>query len=137
MSTTIRAELSEKNPYWIEKHRYYELKHFCLQYPIWKRAYESIDGLAKRPLDVIIFSNGTGDPTVRAAEAMLFYSERMEMLEKIARETDPELGNYIFKGIINGVSFDLLNSQINVPCCKDRYYELYRRYFWLLNKARK
>ena len=38
MGTTIRPELSEKNPYWIERHRYYELKHFCLQYPIWKKA---------------------------------------------------------------------------------------------------
>lgn len=28
MGTTIRPELSEKNPYWIERHRYYELKHF-------------------------------------------------------------------------------------------------------------
>lgn len=27
MATTIRPELSEKNPYWIERHRYYELKH--------------------------------------------------------------------------------------------------------------
>lgn len=27
MGTTLRAELSEKNPYWIEKHRYYELQH--------------------------------------------------------------------------------------------------------------
>lgn len=26
MGTTLRAELSEKNPYWIEKHRYYELQ---------------------------------------------------------------------------------------------------------------
>lgn len=24
MGTTIRPELSEKNPYWIERHRYYE-----------------------------------------------------------------------------------------------------------------
>ena len=31
MATMIRPELSEKNPYWIERHRYYELKHFCLQ----------------------------------------------------------------------------------------------------------
>jgi hypothetical protein len=30
MGTTIRPELSEKNPYWIERHRYYELKHFLL-----------------------------------------------------------------------------------------------------------
>ena len=33
MSTTIRPELSEKNQYWIDKHRYYELKHLC----IWDR----------------------------------------------------------------------------------------------------
>lgn len=41
MGNIIRAEVSEKNPYWIEKHRHYELKHFCLQYPIWKKAYSS------------------------------------------------------------------------------------------------
>lgn len=33
MGTNIRPELSNKSPYWIERHRYYELKHFCLQYP--------------------------------------------------------------------------------------------------------
>lgn len=32
MATTIRPELSEKNPYWIEKHRYYELKHLRESY---------------------------------------------------------------------------------------------------------
>ena len=32
-----RPELSKKSPYWIDKHRYYELKHFCLQYPLWKK----------------------------------------------------------------------------------------------------
>lgn len=36
----LRSELSKKNKYWIDKNRYYELKYFCLQYPLWKRAYE-------------------------------------------------------------------------------------------------
>lgn len=49
MATTIRPELSEKNPYWIEKHRYYELKHFCLQYPIWRKAYASLNGFSSKP----------------------------------------------------------------------------------------
>ena len=31
MGTTIRPELSEKNPYWIERHRYYELKDLSLR----------------------------------------------------------------------------------------------------------
>lgn len=30
-----RKTLSKKNPYHISKHRYYELKHFCLQYHEW------------------------------------------------------------------------------------------------------
>lgn len=38
MGTTIRAQISEKNKYYIDKHRHYELKHFCLQYPNWKKA---------------------------------------------------------------------------------------------------
>lgn len=114
MATTIRPELSEKNPYWIERHRYYELKHFCLQYPIWKKAYADLDGLSRRPADMEIFSRNrtTGDPT------------------------DAELSNYILKGVTEGWSYDILNARSNIPCCKDVYYNLYRRFFWLLNKAR-
>lgn len=43
MGTTIRPEISKKNRYWIDKHRYYELKYFCLQYPTWKKAHSSLD----------------------------------------------------------------------------------------------
>ena len=59
MGTTLRAELSEKNPYWIEKHRYYELKHFCLQYPIWKKAYAALDGTNTKTMNLIdLYDNG-------------------------------------------------------------------------------
>ena len=43
MSTLIRPELSKENPYYISKHRYYELTHFCLQYHEWKELYLSLD----------------------------------------------------------------------------------------------
>ena len=33
-----RAQLSAKNPCHIPKHRYYELKHFCLQYNMESKA---------------------------------------------------------------------------------------------------
>lgn len=45
MGTTIRPEISKKNRYWIDKHRYYELKYFCLQYPTWKKAHSSLDSI--------------------------------------------------------------------------------------------
>lgn len=138
MATTIRPELSEKNKYWIEKHRYYELKHFCLQYPIWKKAYLALDGLAKRPADLELFTRqqNPGDPTARCVEAREFYFNRMNMVEKVSLETDQVLANYILQAITTGVSYDALKARLEIPCCKDTYYELYRRFFWLLNKER-
>ncbi len=138
MGTTIRPELSEKNPYWIEKHRYYELKHFCLQYPIWKKAYLALDGLAKRPADLSLFTSqhNLGDPTARCAEARAFYSDRINMVKKVALETDSVLASYILQAVTTGISYDCLKARLEIPCCKDTYYELYRRFFWLLNKER-
>lgn len=138
MGTTIRPEISEQNKYWIEKHRYYELKHFCLQYPIWKKAHVSLDGLSKRPTDLAIFiaANSHSDPTARCAMAKAFYSERIEMVENVAWQTDPELSSYILKGVTEGLSYNHLKARLNIPCCKDTYYDRYRRFFWLLNKER-
>ena len=138
MGTTLRPALSEQNKYWIEKHRYYELKHFCLQYPRWKKAYVSLDGLSKRPMDLAMFAatNSHSDPTARCAMAKAFYSERMEMVESTAWQTDPELSSYILKGVTEGISYSHLKARLNIPCCKDNYYDRYRRFFWLLNKER-
>lgn len=35
----VKPELSKANRYWISKHRYYELYHFCLQYYEWEKEY--------------------------------------------------------------------------------------------------
>lgn len=138
MGTVIRPELSEKNKYFIEKHRYYELKHFCLQYPTWKKAYAGLDGLSRRPVDLAILSkaNTISDPTVKCAEAKLFYSERIELVEKASMDAASDLWIYILKAVTEGISYDHLKARLDIPCCKDTYYELYRRFFWLLNKER-
>ncbi len=138
MSTTIRAELSKKNKYWIERHRYYELKHFCLQYPIWKKAYTAMNSIpCSWPKTVSIHkTNNVSNPTLRCAEVLMYYSDRMDMVERIAKETAPELANYILKAVTEGISYTHLKTRLNIPCCKDVYYNLYRRFFWLLNKER-
>lgn len=139
MSTTIRPELSEKNPYWIEKHRYYELKHFCLQYPLWQRSYTSLDGMSKLSSYDAIFSKARnhGDPVARCVMAREFYFDRMQMVEQTAMATDGELYRYILKGVTEGISYDHMKARFDIPCCKDTYYDLYRRFFWLLSKERK
>ena len=136
MSTTIRPELSDKNQYWIEKHRYYELKHCCLQYPIWRKAYAVLDGLSQRPTELAIFSNTHSDPTAKCVEAREFYFDRMKLVEQTTIATDGVLYSYILKAVTEGVSYEHLKARLEIPCCRDTYYDLYRRFFWLLNKGR-
>lgn len=137
MSTTIRPEVSEKNRYWIDRHRYYELKHFCLQYSLWKKAYASLDGMNDRPTCLTgIHTTNLGNPTEQCAMSKLFYLERIEMIERIAKKTDESLSSYILMGVTKGISYDHLKARFEIPCCKDTYYNLYRRFFWLLDKVR-
>lgn len=138
MSTTIRPEISQQKEYWIERHRYYELKHFCLQYPIWKKALNALDGFSKQSISIeeIRKTNIVISPTEKCAEARLFYSDRIRMLERIANETDESLAIYILKAVTEGLSYDCLKTKHNIPCCKDTYYNLYRRFFWLLSEER-
>lgn len=137
MSTKIRPELSTKNEYWIERHRYYELKHFCLQYPIWKKAYAQLDCFSSRQdISVGVQTNSHSNPTEKFAMTKLFYSERIEMIEKVAKDANETLSCYILKGVTEGVSYDYLKAMLEIPCCKDTYYETYRKFFWLLDKVR-
>lgn len=139
MATRIRPELSEKNKYWISKHRYYELKHFCLQYQLWKKAYAALDSLTiKSPIldDLMSNTNIPGDPTAKWGIARAYYSERIHMIEKAAMAADKELCVYILKAVTEELSYNYLKSRLEMPCGKDMYYDRYRKFFWLLSKER-
>lgn len=114
MTTVIRAELSKNNKYWISKHRYYELKHFCLQYPEWQKEYST----TKREL--------TKNHCL----------ELITLIEETAREADQYLYDYIIKGVAEGRSYTYLKTVLGIPCGKDMYYDRYRKFFWLLNESR-
>lgn len=138
MATVIRPEISEKNKYWIDKHRHYELKHFCLQYPEWKKAYAEFSDVSI-PLSMmerIPTSNIPGDPTAKRAMLRAYYSDKIKLIEKVALETDIYLHNYILRAVTEGLSFTYLKTRLDIPCGKDMYYDRYRRFFWLLSKAR-
>lgn len=138
MSTKIRPELSMKNKYRIDKHRHYELKHFCLQYPAWKQAYASFDdpSISLSMIDGIPTSNLPGDPTAKRAMMKTYYAEKMHLIEKAAREADRYLCDYILKAVTEELSYTYLKSKMDIPCGKDMYYDRYRRFFWILNKMR-
>lgn len=139
MATLIRAEISEKNKYWIDKHRYYELKHLCLQYPEWNRLYRiyADPSIPLSTIDREPTSNIPGDPTAKRAMMKVHYSEKMNLIEKAAMDADAYLYEYILKAVTEGLSYTYLKAKMGIPCGRDMYYDRYRRFFWLLSEARK
>lgn len=139
MATVIRAEISEKNKYWIDKHRHYELKHFCLQYPRWKREYSKlgVPTLSSSVIERLPSSNIPLDPTMEFVIRKTYYAERIKLIEKTAMEADKYLYEYILKAVTEGLSYTYLKTVMKIPCGKDMYYDRYRKFFWLLNKNRR
>ena len=138
MATIIRPEISQRNRYWIDKHRHYELKHFCLQYPIWKKSmcniYNSLNATSafeRRPS-----SNLPGDPIGDLVVMKLHYENKIELIERIAEKTDIGLAKYILKAVTEGLSYTQLKTRLNIPCGRDMYYDRYRRFFWLLSQEK-
>ena len=136
MSTMIRAELSNKSKWHISKERYYELKHFCLQYPDFKRIYNSIcddipSGIIKVKTDDVIHKDE------RKMAIRQRYLDQMSLIEECSQLTDPVLGAYILKGITQGLSYTYLRMHDNIPCGKDMYYDLYRKFFYILDLKKK
>lgn len=138
MATKIRPEISEKNKYWIDKHRHYELKHFCLQYPIWKKNYAEFcnPSMSLSMIERVPTSNIPGDPTAKRAMMKAYYLERINLIEKAAMETDRFLCDYILKAVTEELSYTYLKSKLKIPCGRDMYYDRYRRFFWILSNSR-
>ena len=138
MATVIRPKISEKNKYYIDKHRYYELKHFCLQYGEWKKAYESCNeaSIFTSKFERESATNVTSDITAKYAIKKAQYAEKIKMVEDAAKEADDFLYRYIMKAVTEGVSYTYLKGVMEIPCGRDMYYDRYRKFFWLLSNAR-
>ena len=140
MSKT-KNEVSTRNPYHISKHKMLELRHFCLQYPEWKKEYNRMNQLylsRNSNLDKILTTktNDYTDTTAELALRKTEYAEKMKLVEQTAELADAELSNYILISVTEGVSFDALNARSRIPCCRDTFYDRWRKFFWLLSKER-
>ncbi len=140
MSTTIRPEVSKRNKYWISKHRYYELKHFCMQVPEWKKELAALDGYREESTPIDISKIGTDESSVeKTALKRDEIKERLRMISEAVVRTDElrSLGRFVLEGVINNLPYDKLNAKMTVPCSKDEYYEYYRKFFYILSGLRK
>ena len=139
MGTDIRAEISEKNRYYIPKHRYYELKHFCMQYTGWKKLYADISKNSYHSEYLVVERKTHSEDWLieRCALITAYLSERINMVETAAKQADESLAKYILAGVTLGIPYDIIKLRMNIPCGKNVYYEAYRKFFYILDDMRR
>lgn len=135
MATDIRPETSKKNKYWISKHRYYELLHWCRQYDEWWDEKCALLGINQTNLtDEKIVTNNKYSPVENLVIKIEKLNKKIETLQDTAKEADAELSDYIIFSVTQGVGYTNLKMIKDIPCSKNYFYESYRRFFWLLDK---
>ncbi len=136
MGTVIRAEISKSNDYYISKHRYYELKHFCLQYPEWKKAINEISYIKMHATSEKVQTSDISDITSELAEKLYYYQSKIKTIDDAIKTLEPYIQPFIFDAVTRGYSFEYFRTTRHIPCSKDIYYKAYREFFWALGNLR-
>ena len=139
--TKIRAELSKKNPLYIDKHAFLSAYHFALQYPEWKRQYADAIGSTVKAVDYndMPRGTGTGDPTARIAMRSSILRSNIDLIERTALTAGQDLAEYLLYAVTNeGVTFNYLHSERcplgKILCERTKYYQMRRLFYYLLSK---
>lgn len=129
--------LSKKNPYYLPEARMLELKYFCRQYPIWQAEYYNciiVPGAVpeKEPVKHSLDASDV-EKISEKREALKI---KMDMVVDCSKRTDDTFGKYIFRGVTTGLSYDELWKRTTLPISRSSYYELLRKFYWLLDSMR-
>lgn len=126
-----RNELSKKNKYFISKYRFLELKYFCLQYDEFKSKYNAITYYSACRVTGICSKCNSTDQVLHTVEERDLYRSKMEVIEQACVAADPEIYPWLLKAVTQGVAYQYL---IDIPCCRDTFYDRYHKFFWILSQ---
>lgn len=123
--------------YDISRHRYRELKEFCLQYDEKKSKLNQIYTLSSAPPDIPVMGGLPGNPTENKAIRAQQLKADIELIEECLKETcGEEIGliEFLKKNVTkeNSGYFNLGC----VPCSKSKFYLTRRKFFFLLDKRK-
>lgn len=124
--------------YEISSKRYKELCAFCEQYPEWKEKLKNenfIQGVryddSPKPSN-----HDNSDTTAKHAIKMLKFKRNCELIEKIAKQANPDLWEYIIKSACYEATYKFLKGYDEIPIERSAFFEYKRYFFYLLDKAK-
>lgn len=131
-------QLSKGNGYYLSKAAFLESLYFAYQYQEFLDELEVIgDGSKGISYDAQPHGDakagGLEDLAIRRARI----SSKVDLIERVCREVDPELYPWLIKGFTSDeVGYDYLRYQLRMPCGRNQYYEKRRKFYFLLYREK-
>ena len=121
--------------YALTKEEYLSAKYYALRYNKWLAEYnmlkDSVGAVVSDGMPHAI--NNISNPTERLATRRAELKHKMEIVERAARESDPEIAKYILiVATTPDMTFDMLKAKYDVPCERDMFYDRRRKFFYIL-----
>lgn len=123
--------------YGISKHRYQELKAFCLQYEEKKNKIRY--GLSSVQNDGTPAGGGVGRPTERQAIDNEQYKKDCLMIEEAAVRANPGIWKYILKSVTLGLPYEFIEYDEElgrIPMCRRDFYGTRKKFYAILNELK-
>ena len=118
----------------ISRERYYELLHFCRQYPEWKKSAASLLGTSAQRYSTEAHAAGTvSDPTERAAVKRETYLRRIQIVDMAAINAGDKWCDTLIRNICYGVPLAAIDPIMMPTSNRNAYFAMKKKCFVLLD----
>ena len=128
---------SENSKYYIPKEDYLTAIHYSLRYPLWK---EEVETMADTSKGIAydkdkVQSSFTIDQTFEAAVKIMDSGKqhKIQLVDDTIHTAADGLDYWLRLGVCYGLTFEQLKGK-GLPCERDKYYLIRRRYYYELIK---
>lgn len=126
---------SSNSKYYIPKEDYLTAIHYSLRYPLWKEEVADMSNTARaiRYDKDRVQTSGDYDSTFEAAVRIQEKQHKLQLIDDTIHDVADGLDYWLRLGVCYGLTFDQLKGK-GMPCEKDKYYLMRRRYYFEISK---
>ena len=130
-------KMIKRDKYYLGQYRYYELKYFCLQYDKWEKAYKGIIKAIEDMPKLKIKHLDSNKMLKELEDSKIYFKNRIDLINEVAKETTEKYSEIMIRAVTDNDSYMYLKELYPNILGKDEFVDLYKKFFYILDKKRK